>query len=562
MRKNPGYTWGVIAALFAGFLLNAPAKAQLPALQKRFSQANQADTGAADTAQSKFIRPDVSRESPRASLERFFALTREGHFDSAAVYLDLPEKDRDQGPELARKLKLILDRHLWIELDSIPANALGDTSDGLPAGVDQLGTIADPSGVSQPVRLVRWTSNDETRWRFSRATVSRIPGWYTTLPDRWVLEHLPPSLLRSGPLDILLWQWAVLPIGLAIAICLGYIGSRILRALIRRLVQRRNNIWVTDAVSRLGAPFTIGCSLIAIALVLPSLALYAPAERTLYQIIRAGFFIVIVWSFWRIIDVLRQLLVTTDWALANPSSRALLPLGARTAKVIIFTIAVVMVFTMLGYPVASLIAGLGLGGLALALAAQKTVENLFGAFSLGVDQPFREGDFVKVEDFVGTVETIGLRSTRFRTLDRTLISIPNGKVAEMRLESYTARDRLRLATTIGLMYGTTVEQTREILQGFEQVLRSHPLIWPDAVVVRLKELGPTSIDIEIMAWFQTNVWAEFQAIRQEVLLQFMEVVERAGASFAVPTRALRFLPDQSDGEWPFPEGAPDNRTLQ
>jgi MscS family membrane protein len=215
-----------------------------------------------------------------------------------------------------------------------------------------------------------------------------------------------------------------------------------------------------------------------------------------------------------------------------------LPLGARISKIMVLAIAAVAVLSLLGLPVASLIAGLGIGGLALALAAQKTVENLFGAFSIGVDQPFREGDFVKIEDFVGTVEAVGLRSSRFRTLDRTVITIPNGKLADMRLESFTARDRMRLATIIGLVYETTAAQMRDVLQGFEHVLRAHPKIWPDAVVVRFREFGASSLDIEIMAWFQTSEWSEFQLIRQEILLQFMDVVERAGSSIAFPTRTI------------------------
>jgi MscS family membrane protein len=204
----------------------------------------------------------------------------------------------------------------------------------------------------------------------------------------------------------------------------------------------------------------------------------------------------------------------------------------------VLAMSAVAMLAQLGYPVASLIAGLGVGGLAFALAAQKTVENMFGAFSLGVDQPFREGDFVKIEDFVGTVEAIGLRSTRVRTLDRTLISIPNGRLSEQRIESYTARDRIRLACTIGLVYDTSSQAIRQVLSGLERVLRDHPKIWPDAVVVRFSEFGPSSLDIQVMAWFMTQDFGEFQAIRQDVLLDFMRVVEEAGSSFAFPTRTL------------------------
>jgi MscS family membrane protein len=176
--------------------------------------------------------------------------------------------------------------------------------------------------------------------------------------------------------------------------------------------------------------------------------------------------------------------------------------------------------------------------LAFALASQKTVENLFGAFSLGVDQPFREGDFIKVDDFSGTVEDIGLRSTRVRTLERTIISIPNGKLAEMRIESFAPRDRCRLSCTLGLVYGTTANQMRLVVAGIEQVLRAHPKVFTENVVVRFKELTASSLDIEVMAWFLTSDYAEFQLIRQETLLEFMEVVEKAGTSFAFPTRTV------------------------
>jgi MscS family membrane protein len=188
------------------------------------------------------------------------------------------------------------------------------------------------------------------------------------------------------------------------------------------------------------------------------------------------------------------------------------------------------------------------------------VENLFGSLSLALDRPFDVDEFVKVEDFVGTVEAIGLRSTRFRTLDRTLITIPNGRVADMRLESYSARDRMRLACSIGLVYETTAAQMRQVLEGLEGALRGHPRIWPDAVVVRFKEFAASSLDIEIMAWFQTREWSQFQAIRQEILLQFMEVVERAGTSFAFPTRTVHVVGDFAPPAAPLPPSSPAGRS--
>lgn len=242
----------------------------------------------------------------------------------------------------------------------------------------------------------------------------------------------------------------------------------------------------------------------------------------------------------RCVDVAAHVAASSAWG-SRAAAGSLVKLGARISKVGVVVLAVIALLSAWGYSVASLLAGLGIGGLAVALAAQKTVENLFGAFSIGVDQPFREGDFVKIEDFVGTVEQIGLRSTKIRTLDRTLISLPNGKLADMRLESFSARDRIRLACTLGLVYETTPAQMRSLVGALERVLRAHPKIWADAVVVRFVGFGDFSLNVDVMAWFLTSDWNEFQTIRQELLLQFMEIVEQAGSAFAFPTQTLHVV---------------------
>ena len=493
--------------------------------------------------------------SPRASLEAYLRLARAGDFVAAARYLDLADSLAGHGPTLARELKAVLDRHVWFDLAEVSGAASGDTTDGLPRGSEQVAVIRGSDGAPLPVRLTRTEDEGEVRWRFSRATVGRVPGWYAALGDRWIREHLPAPLLRPGPFEILWWQWLALPLLLVVALAAGTLLGRGAHAALARAARRTSSEWDDVALERLSGPVGIICVIAVAAALVPVLGLYPPAQRGAFVVLRAAFFVAFFWALWRVVDVIRDVVARTRWALRAPSSRSLVPLGARVAKVVVFAIAAVAVLSLLGYPVASLVAGLGLGGLALALAAQKTVENLFGAFSIGVDQPFREGDFVKIEDFVGTVEAIGLRSTSFRTLDRTLVSIPNGRLADMRLESFTARDRLRLATVIGLVYGTRAAQLREVLDGFERVLRAHPRIWPDAVVVRFQQFAASSLDIEVMAWFQTADWSEFQMIRQEILIEFMHVVERAGTSFAFPTQTVHLVPPPFDHASPSPRAS-------
>lgn len=526
---------GVRGWIYAARLLSVTLA--LTALAARTAQA-QTDSVRNDSATAT-TPVEVSPASPRSAIERFLSLARAGDFVAAAAYLERADTlSSIDGPVLARRLKAVLDRNLWIDLERVSPLAAGDTTDDLPRNIEQLGVIRGPDNVAVPVRLGRSSADSDVPWRFTQQTVSAIPMLYGSLGDRWMLEHLPAPLLRPGPLELLWWQWLALPLLLAAAIAIGALLSRLLKAGLVRMVTRTRTEWDDAIIARIGGPLAALLTLIAASALVPVLALYPPAASLTYRVIRVGLFVVIFWSIWRLIDVVRQVLSHSRWALTSASSRSLLPLGARVTKVVVLAMAAVAVLSMLGYPVASLIAGLGLGGLALALAAQKTVENLFGAFSIGVDQPFREGDFVKIEDFVGTVEAMGLRSSRFRTLDRTLITIPNGRLADMRLESYTARDRLRLAAVIGLVYETTAAQMREVLAGFERVLRAHPKIWPDVVTVRFREFAASSLDIEVMAWFKTADWGEFQLIRQEVLLQFMEVVEKAGSSFAFPTQTV------------------------
>lgn len=556
-RRVSAFVFGVGALLSVASATGAAQGA--PDSTANAANAANAAKGSVDSAHFAINDDVASPRSPRATVAAFLDLTAAARYDAAAAYLTLPGDSAVDGAALARQLRAVLDRHLRLDLDRISGAAAGDTTDGLAPGVDRIGIIVGTRGDSASVRLVRRAAAAGTtatalapEWRFGASTVARVPAWYEALEGRWALETLPAPLLREGPGGVLWWQWIGIAVLLLVAYALGTLGARLVRGVVGRVVSRTQSRWDDAILSRMTGPLGVAGALMALSALLPLLGLAAAPEARAYQLVRGALFVDFFWALWRIVDVARDMLAASSWAAATASSRSLLPLGARVAKVVVAAIAVVATLSMLGYPVASLIAGLGIGGLAFALAAQKTVENLFGAFSLGVDQPFRETDFVKIEDFVGTVEAIGLRSTRFRTLDRTLVSIPNGRLADMRVESFTARDRLRLATVIGLVYETSASQMREVLAGFERVLRAHPKIWPDAVVVRFREFAASSLDIEVMAWFQTSVWSEFQEIRQEILLGFMAVVEEAGSSFAFPTQTLHLVRDgaewQPDGE--------------
>lgn len=356
-------------------------------------------------------------------------------------------------------------------------------------------------------------------------------------------RDLPEALRQEGPRGILWWQWLAFPIAAALAMVCGSLLGLATRRVLGHLASRTETTWDDLLLARLSSPLTALWAVAVASALKPFLALGPGPDFVIERMLRAVAYFSVFWGAFRALDVGFGVLSQAAWTKANASLGGLLPLGRKASKVVVLAIGLVAILTELGFQVGSLLAGLGIGGLALALAAQKTVENLFGSISIGVDQPFRVGDYVKIEDFTGTVETIGMRSTRFRTLDRTIITIPNGKLADMKAETFAVRDRIRLLANLGLGYDTTAAQLRTVLREVEAALRAHPKIWPDTVSVRFTELKDSTLNVEVVAWFQTSDWNEFTLIRQEMLLRFMEIVEQAGASLAFPTRTIHLVED-------------------
>ncbi|MBL8627219.1 MAG: mechanosensitive ion channel family protein [Myxococcales bacterium] len=340
----------------------------------------------------------------------------------------------------------------------------------------------------------------------------------------------------------LAWRDAIPPATVAALLVgsfvLGHLLAAIARPLLVRVARRSAWEWDDALIGSLAAPAGVLVASRALTAATTWLDLDAAGRRMVERTAMGLTTALVLWAGFRAVDVVVAALGRRPWAADRPATRSLLAIAGRAAKAVFAAMAAIVVLADLGVSVASLIAGLGIGGLALALASQKTVENLFGTLSIGIDQPLREGDFVRAAGFLGTVETIGLRSTRLRTLDRTLVTIPNGQLADQHIEQFSVRDRIRLALTVGLEYRTTADQLRAVLDGLEACLRAHPRLWPDAVVVRLQGFGASSLDIEVMAWFQTSDWSEFQAIRQDVLIGFMRVIEACGTALAFPTQTI------------------------
>ncbi len=215
---------------------------------------------------------------------------------------------------------------------------------------------------------------------------------------------------------------------------------------------------------------------------------------------------------------------------------SILVLMQRLTRIALLTIAVVAALGLFGFNVKTTLAGLGIGGLAIALAAQKTLENLIGGVSLLMDKAIRVGDFCQIGDQLGTVEDIGLRSLKLRTLDQNLSVVPNGSLAQMQFQNMARRGKLLINQTFSLRIETQAEQLRFVLDRAQSMLDQHPEIESGSCRVRVMNFVGAAYQMELFAYGKTGDWTQFTAIRQDVILKIAEIVEASGTRFAAPTQ--------------------------
>lgn len=359
----------------------------------------------------------------------------------------------------------------------------------------------------------------------------------TTLIGRLV-DLLPPGLVETRVLGLAPWQWIGLLVLAAFALAVAWVVTGVLLFVVSRLVGRGEGRLDDQTRRAIRGPLRLLVASILFAVVLPVLRLSEGARERLGNVVLVIGLFALIWLGFRAVNQIVRVIAERLAAGGAPRLRALLPLGSALAKGLIVALAVVVLLENLGYNVAGILAGLGIGGLAFALAAQKTLENLFGGVSVIADEPVRVGDFCRFGDKIGTVEEIGLRSTRIRSLDRTVVSVPNAEFSMIQIENFGLRDKIRFYTILNLRYETTPDQLRYVLAQIRKLLASHSRVDPDPARVRFVAFGAHSLDIEIFAYVLSTDWSEFLGIREDLMLRIMDVVAEAGCSFAFPSQTL------------------------
>jgi MscS family membrane protein len=546
---------GPALTMLIALVLAAQAGAQAPAPEQ---PAHQPTPAAQPPAEEDFAKPmgppdPFNRGTPRGSLYGFALASRQGDYERAAEYLDLrrlPPEDRERGPEIARQLRATLGRVLAVDFATFSDRPEGFSDDGLPAWQEELGVVKTRQG--QATLLLQRVPREGDGigiWKISSDTVARTAELYEEFGPGRIEAWLPPVLFEVRFLRLLLTHW----LGLVALVIVGWLVSLMLAGtttrLLGRVVTRRDRALDERIVRVVRGPVRLALTLLVFAIGMPYLTLDLPVQEFLRSVERLLWIVATAWLIFRFIDIgAIALRIQAERHRNVGLLPALVPLQ-RISKILVVAIGVLAVMATLGVNITTALAGLGVGGIAVALAAQKSLENLLGGLNLFADQPVRVGDLFRYGDQIGTVEEIGLRSTRVRTLDRTVVTIPNADFSNLQLENYARRDRMRLRTLIGVRYETTPDQLRYLLARLREILLAHPRVTDDPARVRLVAFGAYSLDLEVFAYVDTFDWDEFLAIREDVYLRFMDAIKEAGTGFAFPSSTTYLGRDDGlDGE--------------
>ncbi|MGR3805648.1 mechanosensitive ion channel family protein [Marinibacterium profundimaris] len=413
-----------------------------------------------------------------------------------------------------------------------------------------------------PLRIERITEGErEGEYLFSAATVRIAPRFFAAirhLPMDSPLEIeswsafgpqqtgplVPPEVVELMP-DALNRPWLDTPAWKVIfeVALLALFGTALL-ALGRLLHAIGRGARVTDLVLRTVPPLL---AIYGTTTLLPFIARQVHLSGSFAKLYDAVLTVITYGAmallFWLVVRIMVESVIRSPRIPDEGLDADLLRLGAGTFGLIGALIFLAFGGQAIGLPVLSVVAGLGIGGLAVALAVRPTFENLIGGVILYIDRPVRVGDFCTVGSQQGTVEGIGIRSTKLRALDRTIISIPNAQFADMQIINWAQCDRMLINETVGLRYDTSMDQMRHVLARLRRMLHAHPRIDGDTVRVRFSGFGDSALNVNIRIYAATHEWNDFHAIREDVFLRVFDIIRESGTDIAFPSQTLYMARD-------------------
>ena len=477
----------------------------------------------------------LRRETPRGAVIGLLTYEARGDYATAARYLE-SSTDSDM-VQLAAEMHA-LRPYFEGDIAAITDNPDGAVEAGLPPGEVRVGVVKVGSETAEVILVRVKDLQFGEIWLVSRQSVQKIPQLYALLESETppVLDRIMPAALTTHSLlGLSLAQWlgwlVSIPLSMLLAWCVSFLIAAPRRTWQRLRKLPVNTVWQ----SPLGTP--LRC---VIAVVIHSLLVYWLRPPLLYRyyyfrLMAALLVGCVAWLVSRIVDSGYNRAVTHTRT-QRAGGESILIVMQRLTRIIMLSVAILAGLALFGINIKTTLAGLGIGGLALALAAQKTFENIFGGISLLMDKAVQVGDFCEIGGKCGTVEDIGLRSLKLRTLDQNLLFVPNGALAQMQFQNMKARPKLLINQTFLLRIETHIDQLKLVLDSVQKFLDEHPSIESGTSRIRVNTFANAAFELELWAYIKTGDWGQFTIIRQGVVLDIAQIVENTGARFAAPTR--------------------------
>ncbi len=517
-------------------LASAEMHAQIPGMQSE-----------TESEEPEWPEDALKRRTPRGSVAGFISAVADKNYDLAGEYFYTSEGELEdeRSAELARELQILLNQrgqmmpYSWLSKD-----VEGRLDDDLPNHLERVGTIST-SGEDYDILLEKVEGPlGGPLWLFSDQTVQYIEELSVLEENVLLLSRIMPPILERYELwGATIGQWLAILLLAAFSYVIAWLIIHFFLYIIPLIWKRARTEPTSGVLKAFALPVKLYLAVWLFVVLSQEIGISIILRQRFSGISIIIGLLAFLILLWRLSEFLGNFSTNRMSSRGNLSGVSVALFLKRAAKIAIIIFGIIAVLGTIGVDVTTGLAALGIGGIALALGAQKTIENFVGSVTLITDQPIRVGDFCKVGDTVGTVEKVGMRSTRIRTLARTVVTIPNGEFSSSKIENYAHRDKFWFNTVIGLRYETTPDQIRYLLVELRSILYAHPIVTSDTTRVRFIELGSDSINLEIFTYIKVSTYDEYLEVKEDLLLRIMDVVGESGTGFAFPSQTIYFGKD-------------------
>ncbi|MBL3658564.1 mechanosensitive ion channel family protein [Fulvivirga sediminis] len=453
------------------------------------------------------------------------------HPDIAAKTFNPQFVDSKEAESLAIKLKQVLDGNaIFIDLDEVPHKA--NYTDSLTNKHRYYLTKKYPE---------LYVEKEGDNWYFSKKAVRNISKWHDEVypfgTDK--LLELLPSLGTKKILGLYIWQM----LGILILIFMAFVLHKLFTFLIEKLILQLlfkfgYKKLADEVVIPVAKPISFLVIFPLLILLVPVLQLPIAMSKYVILALRAIWPIFAIVFLYKMVDIICIYLGKLADKTESTLDDQLVPLLRKVLKTFVVIVGALFILDNLEFDITGLIAGLSIGGLAFALAAQDTIKNFFGSLLIFVDRPFQVGDWITSGNVDGTVEEVGFRSTRIRTFRNSVMYIPNGIITNQMIDNHGLRVYRRFNTNIALTYDTPPELIEVFVEGLKEIVKKHPETRKDYFEIHFNDMADSSLNIMFYIFFKVPSWSDELRARHEVLLEIVRLAEALGVNFAFPTQTL------------------------